>query len=206
MESFNEFENIKTVYSVNDLLTMTVFLRMFYILRLIIVHTPYYNNTAHRLFIFTKSHCSYTFVIRCLMKNYPFQIMVMLFVCLVFYFAYLLKISERPLNYAIMMREKIHDPNYFIFYDLSDYTNCMWLLIITMTTVGYGDYTPKTISGRSIIVVACVFGIINVSLIVIIFNDLFRLTTSEARVFVLIYFLVNCIGFKGIGCRPKYVV
>jgi len=186
MNTFNEFENISTVYSVNDLLTMAIFMRVFYVIRTMIIHTPYYNNSAHRLFMFTKSQCSYTFVARCLMKNYPLQIMLGIFVALVFFFAYLLKISERPLNYAILMRERQTDPNFFILYDLSDYTNCAWLLIVTMTTVGYGDYTPKTISGRTIIVAACLMGVMTVSLIVIIFQDLFKLTTSQARVYYLL--------------------
>ena len=187
MESFNEFENIKTVYSVNDLLTMAIFMRVFYVLRTMVMHTPYYNNSAHRLFLFTKSDCSYTFALRCMMKNYPLVLMFAIFTALVFFFAYLLKISERPLIYAILMRERLTNPNYVVLYDLSDYMNCVWLLIITMTTVGYGDYTPKTISGRSIIVAACMLGIMTVSMIVIIFNTLFKLSTSEARV-ILKYF------------------
>lgn len=120
---------------------------------------------------------------RSMMKNYPFQIMLIVFCLILFFFAYLLKISERPLIYAILMRDRISNPEFFVLYDLSDYTNCLWLMIITMTTVGYGDYTPETISGRLIVVVACFFGITTVSLIVIIFQDLFKLTTSEARVF-----------------------
>lgn len=182
MNSFNEFEDIITIYSVNDLLTMSIFMRFIYVLRVFLLHTSYYSNSCHRLFIFTKSQCSYRFVMRCLMKNYPLQIMIVIFIGLLFFFAYLLKISERPLIYAILMRERPTNPNFYILYDLSDYTNCLWLLIITMTTVGYGDYTPKTISGRCIIVAACVLGVMTVSLIVIIFQDLFKLTTSEVRV------------------------
>lgn len=183
MTSFNEFENINTIYSVNDILTMTIFFRVFYVLRLLVLHSHYYSNSAHRLFLFTKSQCSYTFVMRSLMKNYPLQIMLIVLCMLIFFFAYLLKISERPLIYAILMRERVNNPDYFILYDLSDYTNCLWLMIITITTVGYGDYNPRTISGRLIIVMACGLGIMTVSLIVIIFQDLFKLTTSEARVF-----------------------
>ena len=182
MESFNEFENIITVYSVNDILTMTIFMRLFFILRTFLMHTTYYNNSAHRLFLFTKSQCSYTFVMRCLMKKYPLQIMLVVFTVLLFFFSYLLKISERPLMYVIIMRERAFDQNYFILYDLSDYMNCLWLLIVTMTTVGYGDYTPKTISGRGVIVAACSLGVMTVSLIVFVSKDLFKLTTSETRV------------------------
>ncbi len=42
------------------------------------------------------------------------------------------------------------------------------MVVITMTTVGYGDYNPKTIPGRTIGFVLCIWGIFIMSLIVII--------------------------------------
>lgn len=81
-----------------------------------------------------------------------------------------------------MLREIPNNANYYVKYDLSDYLNCLWLMIITMTTVGYGDYTPKTISGRFVTVFACFTGLINISMIIVIFQNLFMLSMSESRV------------------------
>lgn len=47
---------------------------------------------------------------------------------------YCFRIFERPTN----------------FQDFADYGNSMWLTILTMTTVGYGEIKPVTILGRLI--------------------------------------------------------
>ena len=51
--------------------------------------------------------------------------------------------------------------------DFGYYWNCFWCIIITMTTIGYGDYFPRTILGRSIIVLASISGVFMVSILVV---------------------------------------
>ena len=43
--------------------------------------------------------------------------------------------------------------------ELSDIKNSFWWAIVTITTVGYGDYSPETISGRALAVVLMLSGI-----------------------------------------------
>lgn len=43
----------------------------------------------------------------------------------------------------------------------------MWCIIITMTTVGFGDFYPSTHLGRFIGVLACFWGTFLVSLMVV---------------------------------------
>lgn len=43
----------------------------------------------------------------------------------------------------------------------------MWCVIITMTTVGYGDFVAKTYLGRIISIMACIWGNFLISLMVI---------------------------------------
>lgn len=47
------------------------------------------------------------------------------------------------------------------------YINCFWWVVVTMTTIGYGDYYPRTLSGRLVAFVLCVWGTIMVSLMVV---------------------------------------
>ena len=51
--------------------------------------------------------------------------------------------------------------------------------MITLTTVGYGDVTPQTMSGRIVIMLAAVMGIIQVSFVINVVNNLFSLNNSE---------------------------
>ena len=50
--------------------------------------------------------------------------------------------------------------------DFSSYGNAMWTVILTMTTVGYGDYYPVTVAGRVIGFIVCIWGICSVALMV----------------------------------------
>lgn len=45
--------------------------------------------------------------------------------------------------------------------------NSMWCTIITMATVGYGDFVPETHIGRLIAVMACIWGNFLISLMVV---------------------------------------
>lgn len=75
---------------------------------------------------------------------------------LIFLFGYTLRICESPLA-----RNDASSNN------LSLYTNTMWNIIITMTTVGYGDFFPRTDLGRLIIFLVCIVGIFVLSVMVV---------------------------------------
>ena len=51
--------------------------------------------------------------------------------------------------------------------DFGFYWNCFWCIIITMTTVGYGDYFPTTLLGRIVIFITSIWGVFIVSMLVV---------------------------------------
>lgn len=62
------------------------------------------------------------------------------------------------------------------FTDNSDITNipeAIWWAIITITTVGYGDYVPKSFPGKIIGALSLVFGVLLLSLPVAIIGNKF---------------------------------
>jgi hypothetical protein len=68
--------------------------------------------------------------------------------------------------------------------DLQNLMNCFWLIIVTMTTVGYGDMFPRSILGRLIGVIACIIGMIIVSMIIVSLAVITQFTNDEEKAYM----------------------
>lgn len=73
---------------------------------------------------------------------------------------YCLRIFERPLIAAVDSGQ-----------DFNKLTNCYWFLIITMTTIGYGDYSAWSNMGRMVAILIMLWGVFIVSLMVVTLNS-----------------------------------
>lgn len=71
-----------------------------------------------------------------------------MFGVLLYAFSHALKLSEQTLN--------VIEANPAT--DLSNYPNCLWCILVTMATLGYGDYFPRTFPGRIVIILASIVG------------------------------------------------
>ena len=88
-------------------------------------------------------------------------------------------------------------------------TTAMWNVIITLTTVGYGDYYPKTNCGRIIGIITAFWGVFFVSLFVVALTNTLDLEESELRAFILLRRLFIRKVLREKACRmiqSKYVV
>lgn len=182
--SYNEQEKVLTSYSYNELFSLLVLLRVFMVFRILLGNSTYYTNSAHRICQLTGCQNGYLFVIKCLMKSNPLKVLVTALLVSIMTFAYAVKVCERPLIYALSKKElTIHpdNPLFPIKNDVSNYYNSLWLMMVTMTTVGYGDFYPRTTPGRAITFFACIFGVIVVSLMTIILMNFTDMNNSERR-------------------------
>jgi potassium intermediate/small conductance calcium-activated channel subfamily N protein 2 len=59
------------------------------------------------------------------------------------------------------------------------YWNSFWCMILTMTTVGYGDIFPVTHLGRLTTILACIWGMFIMSMIIVTLTNIITLTTEE---------------------------
>jgi hypothetical protein len=69
---------------------------------------------------------------------------------------------------------------------MSHITNAIWVIIITLTTVGYGDRYPTTHFGRLIAAISCIFGLIVISLMVYILTDATSMNKQEDKAYNII--------------------
>ena len=64
--------------------------------------------------------------------------------------------------------------------------NALWCIFVSMTTVGYGDFYPKTHFGRIIVIFSCVVGIYFTSMMMIFLTKKSILNESELKSYKLI--------------------
>jgi voltage-gated potassium channel Kch len=87
----------------------------------------------------------------------------------VFFFAFIIKIAEGPFDMPASDGESPSLPAF------NSFINTVWFAIVTMTTVGYGDYFPKSIFGRILAVFTAIWGSFVVSVVVVVLTNTFAM-------------------------------
>ncbi len=170
--SYNRFHNVDLYYYLNDFFYILMLLRMYFFVRLILNLSPYRSARAHRLCDLHGIQNNYVYAIKCAMRDNPSIITLIILVVSIFYFGYALRIAERPLN---RYSEDIVPMDYTF------YLNGVWCVLITLCTVGYGDYYARTVLGRAVILCVCIWGVYVVSLVVVALNTFLTLSKVEER-------------------------
>lgn len=65
-------------------------------------------------------------------------------------------------------------------------SNSFWNVIVTMSTVGYGDFFPKTTFGRFIGVLICLWGVVVVSIFVVTVTNMLAFDPTEEKTYSLL--------------------
>lgn len=134
--------------------------KLFLVLRTILLSTKWYTNKSHRVCHMYEVEPNLLFLCKCVMKYNPYTFMAFCYGITIIFFGFGIHIAES----ALVRGQEI------LFYS---YFHSFWCIIITMTTVGYGDYYPHSLLGRFIILIVCIIGTLITSLMVLsLFNTL----------------------------------
>lgn len=111
------------------------------------------------------------FTIRCLMQDSPEIFNFVLFILSILWFAQAVRVCEAPIARVD------HSMNHH------NFINACWSVILTMTTVGFGDYFPRTTIGRIVIFFCAMFGVVVVSMIVVTVMNMLEMSGAESKAF-----------------------
>ena len=158
------------MFQYNDaLLFASMFIKMSPIYIFILQLTQWTDPKAQRCCAIFGVTATPLFGLKALMKEDPIQVVI---------YAFLFSLTQLSISLQLFEREV--DENF------ANITTAMWNVIITLTTVGYGDYFPKTNFGRFVGVITAFWGVFFVSLFVVALTNTLELEDAEVRSFTLL--------------------
>jgi hypothetical protein len=163
-------------YNVNSIFSILVIFKLYTAVRILTYMSRWNSPTA--IAICNKYRINYgiQFMVKAEMKKRPGIILTFLLSLSLI----LLGFTLRTFEYGIVCKDcvSIKSGN-----DLSYLANCFWLIVTTMTTVGYGDYYPRSHLGRFVGVIACIIGMFLLSLIVVSLSVISDFTPEEKKAY-----------------------
>ena len=163
---YNKGVGRNSVYDMDSILCVAMFVRMAYLPRFYgEVLSDLRSDAAQAISRLNAVVFDNTFVVKYVLAN-SLNCVVLLTALLIILFAYMMMIFERPIDSGT----------------LGNFANCVWLIIITMTTVGYGDEFPITVLGRCVAVMASLAAVVMLAISVNLVVSKLTLSRSEAKV------------------------
>ena len=160
---------IKIYYLLSDFILVFMFLRIYFVVRAVFNYNMYMDSFAKKLCRSYGFTANVRFTFKALLLTDPARTVSVLMVGSVVILAYQLRIFEIQYYKAIGQ------------IDFDGYFSAVWCVIITMTTVGYGDMYPVTTFGRIIGVIAAFWGTFVISLLIIVAAEVFSLNLIEQK-------------------------
>jgi len=149
-------------------------LRVYLLIRYYSFYSPWADDHAEKICNECNTLGGMSFAIKAELKEKPYFMVGLLMLFSIFIFGYAIRNVELGF---MQYKDKSN------FQDWSFAWNGFWCVIITILTVGYGDFYPQTVLGRIIAVVACLWGTFLISLMVVSLTISVEFTPQEQKAY-----------------------
>lgn len=156
-------------YMLSDFLFAFMFLRFYFLVRTLMNFSVYSELYSKRVCAKYKFEASTSFCVKALITKQPGTTIFLTAVISIMWLSYLLRIFERI--YYESQGQKVFD----------SYITSIWCVIITMTTVGYGDVYAVSPYGRLISILNALWGAFIISLLVASIGRIFELNENQKK-------------------------
>eukprot|EP00741_Cyanophora_paradoxa_P007125 tig00001093_g6896.t1 len=165
------------------ILTSAVFLRVYLLGRWIFRRSRLFSPSGRFIEALTKSEFDTALVAKMTIHRHPIRSVAIIFALILSTGSYTVWCLER---WAALRQIQI-DPDGTAFQtvigkELIWYGNCLWLTMVTVFTIGYGDLYPVTPAGRVVVLVAGFLGNMCTCLLIAVLTGLIKLDPVEERV------------------------
>lgn len=148
-------------FDISYKLQLFVLFRLYVVARYMKEHNQFTRNkTCLFLASVTETELSNMFLFKTFLKKMPFRVIVTAYFLNIFLGAYVIHIIEEN----------------------NSYLDSTWMVIVTMTTLGYGDVVPVTFFGRFVTGMMSVLGIFLMALLISVIHETLQLSQNEKRI------------------------
>jgi hypothetical protein len=172
---FHQLDSTICLPYTSILASISIF-RFIYIIKVFKHFTIWGSDHAERKCEKYVCKADFSFAFRAMQKGNPFTILSLIFILTCVCLGFSLRNFE--LHYWEIQPELEQNWRY--------HWNALWCIFVSMTTVGYGDFYPKTHFGRSIIVLSCLIGVYFFSMMMSTLSQKSLLSESEIKAYKLI--------------------
>jgi hypothetical protein len=123
-----------------DYFIVICLIKIYALFRLFISISPTNNYTTNFLMLNIRIKSKTAFYLKTIMRHRKYYTIIIVFFLLTFGNAYIFYLLERNKETS-----RIGSENYST---LNNFSDCIWLIIVTIFTVGFGDLVPRTFPGR----------------------------------------------------------
>ena len=165
MPAMNPDKNgsVKVYYLLSDFILVFMFVRILFLIRAVINYSIFMDIYSKKLCKSYGFTANVRFAFKCFVRSSPGITVAMILISSVLVLAYSIRVFELP--YGVTVGNIIWNA----------YFDAIWCIIITMTTVGYGDVVPATIFGRLVAITAAIWGTFLISLLILSVGNIFEL-------------------------------
>ena len=170
-------------YSLNMLLFLLCILRFYYFYSIIDKWIIFSSEQAKRIYKFlVKVNSTIVITIKSILKYFGLFSNFTLFLVMTYLFALKFKVFEDFEPYNINIKKS----------PVTEITNCVWYIIVTMTAIGYGDIVPFTLIGRIVGVLCSIAGIFFIAMLFVFLVLYTTLDEEEYKViYIILYILIG---------------
>jgi hypothetical protein len=157
---------------INAIMFSLLILRLWFFFKLLVDFSEYSSARTKRVCRMNNFNVNFFFCIKALMESRPYHVYGLLLILSITMCSVLLKIYESGLDEISKLA-------------FSSYWNCIWCTIITMTTVGFGDFYPSSLIGRIVGLISSLIGVFLMSMLVVTITNVLDLSSHEKNFYMI---------------------
>ncbi len=182
------------IYPLSSLFNALLSFRILYILKLLNLYSLYSIPKNEKILLKYSIKPDFFFNIKVYQKKYPFFSLVIIFLLTIYTFGLFVRYFEMYFWEGMTSWRQLWNYRW----------NAFWCLFISMTTVAFGDFYPKTHIGRVLIILSTFVGIYFISMTMKYFTQKSILTDMEQKSYKLITRLRHRAQLKNVNANIIY--